>query len=237
MKKGKQKRRNRFRFNVVQPPSRSQGPDLEQDALVVYLREAEQLVLPLIEQYQLGPAAAQLLLAQYAQVLATGDPRITVESGMSIGNMVLALWQEGLYTPGPQYPFTLEETVQELKEGVVAKEDYVEFFQPYTVQAGEEPVGLGEITGGIAKHPETQLWQIWLIVDGPCALFGAYRDPVLAQKGLSELIAATRRGASHQEGLALYRKLAGRGDGEPKQFPFDMMKYLVTHLERYLIVL
>jgi hypothetical protein len=236
MKKRK-KRSYHFKTKVTQRASRPPVRDLEPEALVAYIHEAEKLVLPLIKERGLGPGATELLLAQYTQVLVTGDPRITVESGMAIANTVLGLWQEGYYMPGLEYPYTLEETLQELEEGGKAKGDYGELFQPCAPQNGETPRGFGEIAGGIVKHPETNLWQIWLLVDGPCAFFGAYQDPVAAQRGLAAIIAATRRGATQKEGLALYHRLSQQGDGEPRQLPYDMMKYLVEHLDRYLITL
>ena len=52
----------------------------------------------------------------------------------------------------------------------------------------EEPAtGNRQVAAGIVKHPETQLWQIWAILDGPCVFLGAYADPVVAQKGLKHL--------------------------------------------------
>ncbi len=93
---------------------------MEPEELAVYVRRAEKRALPTIKEMRLGPAAAQLLLAQHAQVLATGDSRLTEESMMAVANRVLALWQAGYYTPGPDYPFSFEETLQELREGVRA---------------------------------------------------------------------------------------------------------------------
>jgi hypothetical protein len=84
------------------------------------------------KQRQLGLGAAQLLLAQQTEVLVTDDPRLTVESGMTIAKSVLALWQEGYYTPGPTYSSTLEEMLLELQEGSKAKGNYEASFQPFT---------------------------------------------------------------------------------------------------------
>jgi len=103
---------------------------------------------------------------------------------MAIANSVLALWQEGYYTPGPAYPYTLEETLRGLQEGPKAKGNYAACFQPFTPANGETPRGFGEVTGGIVKHPETNVWQIWMIADGLCTFLAAYRDPVKAQSNL-----------------------------------------------------
>jgi len=210
---------------------------MKPEELVMYIHRAEKEVLPIIKDMQLGSGAAQLLLAQHTQMLATGDPRLTLESATTAANNVLALWQTGFYTPCPEYPYTLEETLQEIQGGPKAKGDYANSFQPFMPQEDSPPRGLGEVAGGIVKHPETHLWQIWMIVDGPCSYFGAFRDPAVAHKGLEELITLSRRGATLAEGLALYRKLSTQGDGEPKQFPYDMVVYLVDHLHLYRIQL
>src|SRR5260370_12370477 len=85
----------------------------------------------------------------------------------------------------------------------------------------------------MVKHRETQLWEIWMILDGPCHYIGAYRDPATAQKSLEELIVKTRRGGTDAESYALYLKLNARGVGKPKQLPYDMMQYLLDHIDLY----
>ena len=97
----KRKKGRRFTFSASQQVSQQRATDMEPEDLAVYVRRAEKEILPIIKEMGLGPGAAQFLLAQQTQVLVTGDPRLTVESGMSIANSVLALWQEGYYTPGP----------------------------------------------------------------------------------------------------------------------------------------
>jgi len=154
-----------------------------------------------------------------------------------MANTTLQLWQAGYYTPGPEYPYTLEETLQDLQNGLKAKRDYAAFIQPFMPVKAEMPRGLGQVAGGVVKHPETQYWQIWMILDGPCHFIGAYRDPMTAQRCLEEIIAKARRGGTDFESFSLYRKLTARGVGEPKQIPYDMMKYLLEHLHRYTIQL
>jgi hypothetical protein len=132
------------------------------------------------KQRQLGLGAAQLLLAQQTQVLVTDDPRLTVESGMAITKSLLALWQEGYYTPGPEYPYTLEEMLLELQEGPKAKGNYEAYFQPFTPTKRERPRGTSEVAGEIVHHPQTKLWQIWMMINGPCTFIAAYRYPAKA---------------------------------------------------------
>jgi len=113
----KRKKGRRFNTSAVWQSPRQRTVELEPEELAIYVRRAEKEVLPIIKEMQLGPGTAQFLLAQQTQVLVTGDPRLTTESGMAIANNVLALWQERYYTPGSAYPYTLEETLLELQEG------------------------------------------------------------------------------------------------------------------------
>jgi hypothetical protein len=207
--------------------------------MVVRLRvkEVAKEVLPIIKEMQISPGAAQFLLAQQTQVLVTGDPRLTTESDMAIANRVLDLWRDGSYTPGLAYPYTLEETLLEIQEGPKAKGNYEAWFQPFTPANGDRQRGIGEVAGGIVKHPETNLWQIWLMVDGPCTFIAAYRDPVHAQSNLETIIRASRRGGPEAKAEMLYKQIQSQADAEPRQLPYDMMVYLVEHLDRFRITL
>jgi hypothetical protein len=211
--------------------------EIEPEDLAVYVRRAEKEVLPIIKEMQISPGAAQFLLAQQTQVLVTGDPRLTTESGMAIANRVLDLWRDGYYTPGLAYPYTLEETLLEIQEGPKAKGNYEAWFQPFTPANGDRQRGIGEVAGGIVKHPETNLWQIWLMVDGPCTFIAAYRDPVHAQSNLETIIRASRRGGPEAKAEMLYKQIQSQADAEPRQLPYDMMVYLVEHLDRFRITL
>src|SRR6266516_1282949 len=155
MKKRRKKMGHRFKVTAYRQSSVPALSEMEPEELAGYVRRAEKQALPTIKEMRLGPAAAQLLLAQHAQVLALGDSRLTTESMMGVANRVLTLWQAGYYTPGPDYPFSFEETLQELREGVKAKEDYSASFQAYTPLGEDVPRGIREISGGIVKHPET----------------------------------------------------------------------------------
>jgi hypothetical protein len=233
MKRRKKKRGSPFNPKVSRQAPKPRTIEMEPEELAVYVRRAEQIMLPIIKELKPSPGAAQFLLAQYTQVLATGNNALTPESAMAISNAVLALWEAGYYTPGPDYPYTLEETVQEIEEGPKARGDYADVFQPFRPVEGVPPSGMGQVAGGIVKHPETNLWQIWMIVDGPCVYFGAYQDPAAAHRGLQALVLASRQGGSLTEGLGLYQRLLMEGDGEPKDLPFDMIVYLIDHRQMY----
>ncbi len=233
MKRRKHKRRNPFKCKAPQPPPGPQKIEMKPEELVIYVRRAEQEVLPMIKELGLSPGTAQFLLAQYTQVLATGKNVLTLESAMAASDAVLTLWEAGYYTPGPDYPYTLEETLHEIEEGLTAKGDYTDAFQPFTPLEAVPPSGMGKVAGGIVKHPETNLWQIWMIVNGPCVYFGAYQDPAAAHRGLEALVHASRRGGTLTEGLGLSQKLLTEGDGEPQDLPFDMIVYLTDHRQRY----
>ena len=231
----KRKKGQRFTFSANRQSSSQRASSMEPENLAVYVRRAEKEVLPIIKEMQLGPGAAQFLLAQQTQVLVTGDPRLTVERGMAIANSVLELWQEGYYTPGPGYPFTLQETLLEIQEGPKAKGNYEACFQPFSPAKIERPHGIGEVAGGIVKHPETKLWQIWMMIDGPATFIAAYRDPAKAHMNLETIIRSSRKGGSDAKAALLYQRVQSQADGEPKQLPYDMMLYLVEHLESFMI--
>ncbi len=233
----KRKKRQRFTISAIRQSSQQRAIEMEPEDLAAYVRRAEKDVLPIIKEMHISPGAAQFLLAQQTQVLVTGDPHLTTESGMAIANRVLDLWRDGSYTPGPAHPYTFEETLLELQEGLKAKGNYEAWFQPFTPANGDRPRGIGEVAGGIVKHPETNLWQIWMMMDGPCTFLAAYRDPVNAQSNLETIISASRRGEPEAKAAMLYIQIQAQADAEPKQLPYEMMVYLVEHLDRYMIKL
>jgi hypothetical protein len=237
MKKRKKKIGRHFKITAQQHSSWEALLDLEPEEFTVYVRRAEKLALPTIKEKRLSPAAAQLVLSQHAQVLATGDSRMTDESMLAVSNHVLKLWQAGYYTPGPDYPFTFEETLQELREGAKPKDDYANSIQLYTPIGTDIPRSTREVTGGIVKHPETNLWQIWMMEDGPWDSLGAYRDPGKAQRHLEVIINTIRQGTTIPKAYSLYRTLLSEADGEAKELPYDMLLYLAENHERFMIKL
>ena len=73
--------------------------------------------------------------------------------------------------------------------------------------------------------------------DGPWHFLAAYRDPGTAQRNLETLISKVRRGATMSTAKALYQQLQVQADGESQELPYEMMLYLVEHLERFTIKL
>jgi hypothetical protein len=237
MKKRRKKASHLFKITALRQTSRIAFVDLEPEEFAVYVRHAEKDALPTIKEMRLGPGAAEVLLAQHAKVLATGDSRFTDEGITAVASQVLALWLDGYYTPGPDYPFTLEETLQELLKGVKAKEDFTDSFQAYTPLGKDVPRGIRKISGGIVKHPETNMWQIWIMDDGSWEFLAAYRDSAKAQGNLEVLINEVRRGGTMTSAIALYQQLQSQADGETQQLPYEMMLYLIEHHERFTIKL
>ncbi len=237
MKKQRKRKKIRFKSTTFRRSSQPHIKDIKPEDLVLHIRRAEKEVIPLIKEMNMSAGAAQFLLAQYTYVFATGSNQFLEEEAMMIANGVLALWKSGLYVPGPKYPFTLEETLQEIEGGLKAKKDYADAFQAFLPAKGDQPRGMGHVAGGLVKHPETQLWQIWMIIDGPCTYLGAYRNPEDAQRDLQEIIDTSRGGGIDAETQALYKRVQSHGDGQPKQISFDMMTYLVDHLHLYQIQL
>ena len=206
---------------------------MEPEEAIASVHRAEREVLPIIKQMQLPPGAAFFLLAQYTQVFMTGDPRLSVESGTEITNTVLTLWREGLYTPSSEYPYTLEQTLQDAQDDQKATHDYAELFRSFDSMIRTRPHG-HKVSGGLVKHPETLLWQIWMLLDASCTYIGAYTSLEKAQHNLAVVVDALRRRVTPSELERVYTQV-GQGDGEPKQIPFAMMEYLLEHIDQYSI--
>jgi hypothetical protein len=229
------KRRHSQKRGSQQPKQRI--VTLSPEELAKFARQAEAYAIPIIVDLQVPPEPALLLLAQYTHVLATGSEQVTIESAMQITTTVLSLWQSGVYTPGPEYPYTLEETLHGQQQGAQKTCDYADCFQPLRPTNHTAPRGRANIAGGLVLHPTTRNWQIWLMLDGSCDQLAAYCDCEKAHHALGELIVRLRQGSTSQEIAALYQRLRSQSDAEPKQIPFEMAAYLLDHLDSYKILL
>jgi len=189
----KRKKGRRFKTWAIRQPPQPRVIEIEPDDLATSVSRAENDVLPIISERQVSSAAAQCLLAQQRQTLVAGDPRFTKESGRNMAHAVLVLWEAGYNKPGPEYPYTLEETLRGLQEGPKAKGNDDAHFQPFTPAIGETPRGFGEVAGGIVNLPETNVWQIGMRADGPCTFPAASRDPAKAQSNLKQTSARAGR--------------------------------------------
>jgi hypothetical protein len=76
-----------------------------------------------------------------------------------------------------------------------------------------------------------------MMMDGPCTFLAAYRDPVNAQRNFETIISASRRGEPETKAAILYTQIQALADAEPKPLPYELMVYLVEHLDRYMIKL
>lgn len=117
-------------------PRKHQVAELELGELAIYVRCAEKHVLPLIKEIDLDAGGAQVLLALYTRALITDSAPFDLESAMTMANIVLALWQNGYYTPGSEYPYTLAETLLCIREGLEAIAGNVQQFQPFASKQG-----------------------------------------------------------------------------------------------------
>jgi hypothetical protein len=137
---GKHKKITRGRFKATANLSSSrkrQVTELEPGELAAYVQRAEKRILPLIKEANLDAAGTQFLLAQYTLPLVTGNAPFDLEGAMIIANIVLALWQEGYYTPSSEYPYTLEETLLCLQEEAKANIDNAKQFRPAAFEKGD----------------------------------------------------------------------------------------------------
>jgi hypothetical protein len=237
VRKHSRKKNHRFRTETFRTQTKRRAADMKLEDLAVYVRRAEKEALPIIQERELSAGAAIFLVAQYTQAFVTGKPDVTIESARDIASRVLLLWQTGSYQPGPAYPFSFEETVFNIEHGMHAQQDYSDHFQPFTPVQTNNPVGLRQIAGGIVRHPKTHLWQIWIRLDDHCEFLGAYRDPMLAQQNLAELIYAVRQGKKPKDASSLYQQLMSQAESEPQSLPFDMMAYLIENIQKYTIML
>src|SRR5690242_9097855 len=131
MKKHNNKKRNRFKAGTSRPQIKRRVINMQPEELAVYIRRAEKEVLPTIKDLELSAGPAIILLAQYIQALVTGDTRVGTKSANIMTNNVMELWETGLYQPGSEYPFSLEETRFDLRSGVQSQNDYSNGFQPF----------------------------------------------------------------------------------------------------------
>ncbi len=236
MKNRQKKSFPRFKTTATHHSSQHKTIEMEPEEALPYVQRAEKEVLAIIKEMPLPPALAFFLLAQYTQVFITGDPRLSVKSGTDITNTVLALWKDGRYTPSIEYPYTLEETLKDAQDDHKTKQEYAAFFQPLDSTLYSAPHGVGEVSGGVVKHPETQLWQAWMIIDGPIDYLGAYREPTQAQHYLGAIIDAVRRG-SPSELNKVHAQATSQSHGAMKQLPIAMIEYLLDHIDQYQIPL
>ena len=116
MKRRENQRENPFTRRAPLQPSKLWAIELAPEELAVFVRRAEQILLPIIEALKPIPRAALFLLAQFTQVCTTGTEALTLERARALSDTVLALWEARYYTPGPDYPFTFQETLQERDE-------------------------------------------------------------------------------------------------------------------------
>ncbi len=200
----KRKKGRRFTISAVRKAPEPRAIAMEPEELATYVRRAEKEVLPISKERQLGPGAALFLLLQQIQLHVTGDLCLTSGSGMAIASSVLAYLQEGYYTPGPVYPYTLEETLLELQKDPKAKGNCEASFQPFTPTKRERPRGFGELAGRIVQHPQTKLWQIWMMIDGPCTFPCCLSRSSQSQGNPETIISTSRKGGTDAKIAALY---------------------------------
>ena len=121
MKRRKKKIGRRIKITADPHSSWEALLDLEPKEFAVYVRRAEKMALPLSRKRGLALQQHNSCFHNMLRSLPLVILDMTDESMLVVSNHVLKLWQEGYYTPGPDYPFTFEETLQELREGAKAK--------------------------------------------------------------------------------------------------------------------
>lgn len=150
----KRKKGRRFFLSAARQVPEPRTVEMEPDSLVTCMRRAEAEVLPIITDMQIPPAMAAFLLAQRTKAHVTGDPRLIPEITRLYANTVLTLWQAGIYNPSQKYPYTFEETLQELQEDA---QGWAEYFQPFIATQEQALYDFGQAAEKIVRSPETYL--------------------------------------------------------------------------------
>lgn len=81
--------------------------------------ESQRSLTPLIRAQGIPPAPALTLIAIYTDARLAGavtDHRMSLQDIKSTTSRLLTLWKTGFFTPSPDYPFTLTETLASLSE-------------------------------------------------------------------------------------------------------------------------
>jgi hypothetical protein len=236
MKKQK-KKRTRFKSRTHRQTSRPQVVEIAPADLAAYISRAEQAILPMIKQKRPDAGVALLLLELYTSMYLSFDSPASVGEVSVDLLTILALWQGGYYTPGEQYPFTLEETIHMVSQGD-EEDDYSQYFLPFVPLPGDVPLGRNDLIhhfcASVVHHPRTHLWQIWIVVNGVYHIRGAFHDQRVAQRRLSEYIYWLRK--CDEESLMRSDEV-DHGDGIAEELPYPFLRYLFSHLDRYEIPL
>ena len=198
----KRKKGRRFTISAVRQALEPRAIEMEPEELAIYVRRAEQEVLPIIKKMYLGREAAQFLLAQQAQVLVTGDPHLPPRVGWP---SPIASWRSGWRDIARTSVslHTRRDAAGAIRKAQKKANDEA-YFQPFTRANRERPRGIGEVAWGIEQHPQTKLWQIWMMMDGPCTFIVAYGDPVKAQSNIEAISSASRKGGTDAQIAVLY---------------------------------
>ena len=149
----KRKKGRRFTFSANRQSSSQRASAMEPDNLAVYVRRAEKEVLPIIKEMHLGPGAAQFLLAQQTQVLVTGDPRITIESGMAIATSVLALWQRAIIRQVQRTPTRLKRRCRSFKKAHKQRRTTRHVSNHLVLRTGRGHAASAKWPGGLCNIP------------------------------------------------------------------------------------
>lgn len=85
--------------------------------LATHAKVALDYLTPLIRPQNISPAGAIILAAGVMDHNITGKQRgIPEDEMLQACKMIVAAWQQGLFTPNENYPYTLEETLKALQE-------------------------------------------------------------------------------------------------------------------------
>ena len=235
MKKQKHERERRTKNSLSRQGEKIDITELMPMDLAGYVSLAEKDALPLILEHHSDAKVSLLLLAQYTYFLVMKESPIPAERVSPIVHLLLGLWKAGFYMPGPQYPYTFQETLQRLQKGQEKEKDYSHCVQAFSSSTRTSSRDLGHLFAGIVKNPETDLWQVWIQGGTAIAFFGTYSQPEEAQNHLEVLVQRRRGDRLTPEQEERWNTICAHSAEGSEMLPDDVLKFVLKHYQDYRI--
>ena len=197
--------------------------------LAAYMRLAEKDVLPLIQERHPDAKTVLLLLAHFTYLHVTHESPIPTEHVSTLVHLLLGLWKANFYIPGSQYPYTFQETLQQLQKEEEKEKYYSRYVQPFSSSKRASPRNLGSLFAGIIKKPETALWQIWIQEGSTIAYLGTYSQPEEAQDDLEVLVQRRRGDSLSPEQEERWNAICAYVAECSEMLPNEALNFVLTH--------
>jgi len=115
----KNKRNIRFRIAPTKPQPYSFDASL--DTFARAQMKAQRYLNPLIISQPMSPNEAAIMIAMYADAIMSGNAnndkhKMTQDDIITATNLLIKLWKMGKFVPSPDYPYTLEQTLDYVED-------------------------------------------------------------------------------------------------------------------------